>query len=225
MNKRHLIKAAFATAALAAAATHAKAETKTGYADVNGMKMYYEVSGQGDPMMVLHGSFMNIPSMGAIIPKLAEANKVYAVELQSHGRTNDIDRPITYANLADDVAAFMDAVKLPKANVFGYSLGAIAGLKFAIRHPDKVNKLIMASGGYDVEGWQPEFKAFIPQMTVEMFMNMPFAAEYKKLNPNPEGFPEHVRKLIALEKEDVKWGDEVRNMKTPFWSLRATPTS
>src|ERR1700704_2758133 len=77
---------------------------------VNGMQMYYEVSGRGDPLIVLHGAYMNIPMMGAIVPKLAESHKVYALEFQGHGRTTDIDRPITYQNLADDVAAFMDTV-------------------------------------------------------------------------------------------------------------------
>ena len=156
---------------------------------VNGMQMYYEVSGEGDPLIVLHGAYMNIPSMGAIIPKLAETHKVYALELQGHGRTTDIDRPITYQNLADDVAAFMDAVGLKKADVFGYSMGAVAGLQLAIRHPDKVNKLVAASGAYDAEGFQPEFTAFIPKMTVEMFVGMPFAGDYRKLAPIPMAFP------------------------------------
>jgi len=185
------------------------------YADVNGMKMYYEVSGEGEPLIVLYGSYMNILSMGEIIPVLAKTHKVYALELQGHGRTNDIDRPITYQNLADDVAAFMDAVSLKKADVFGYSLGAIAGLKLAINHPEKVNKLISCSGGYDVDGWQPEFKVFIPQMTVEMFVNMPFAEEYKKLNPNPDGFPAFVEKMIAIEKEQVAWEEGVKALKVP----------
>jgi pimeloyl-ACP methyl ester carboxylesterase len=182
---------------------------------VNGMQMYYEVSGEGQPLVVLHGSYMNIPSMGAIIPKLAETHRVYALEFQGHGRTTDIDRPITYTNLANDVAAFMDAVGIPKADVFGYSLGAVAGLRLAILHPDKVNKLILASGAYDVEGLQPEFKAFIPQMSVEMFVNMPFAEEYKKLAANPDGFPALAEKLIALEKEPIAWGAEAKAMKTP----------
>ena len=108
--------------------------------EVNGMQMYYEVSGEGDPLIVLHGAYMNIPTMGAIIPKLAETHKVYALELQGHGRTTDIDRPITYPNLADDVAAFMDAVGIEKADVFGYSMGAAAGLQLAIRHPEKVEQ-------------------------------------------------------------------------------------
>lgn len=184
--------------------------------EVNGMQVYYEVSGNGDPLVVLHGAYMNIPSMGAIIPKLAETRKVYAVEFQGHGRTTDIDRPITYPALADDVAAFMDAVGLPKADVFGYSMGAAAGLQLAIRHPDKVNKLVAASVAYDVEGWQPAFRDFIPQMTVEMFVDMPvFAEAYRKLAANPDGFPELVRKLIALEKEPMAWGAEVKALKTP----------
>src|SRR5256714_12242566 len=154
-------------------------------AQVNGMRLYYEVSGQGEPLIVLHGSFMSIPSMGAIIPTLAKTHRVYALEFQGHGRSTDINRPITYPNLADDVAAFMDAVGLQKADVFGYSMGAGAGLQLAIRHPAKVNKLVAASVAYDLKGWQPAFTEMIPQMTVEMFLQMPFAAEYRKMSPTP----------------------------------------
>jgi pimeloyl-ACP methyl ester carboxylesterase len=207
--------ALIAVALLVAASALADAQSVGNRVEVNGMQMYYEVSGDGDPLVVLHGAYMNIPSMGAIIPKLAETHKVYAVELQGHGRTTDIDRPITYPNLADDVAAFMDAVGLKKADVFGYSMGAAAGLQLAIRHPGKVNKLIAASVAYDAEGWQPEFKAFIPKLTVEMFLGMPFAEKFRKLSANPDGFPELVKKLIALEHEPMAWEEDVRAMKTP----------
>jgi len=182
---------------------------------VNGMRMYYEVSGQGEPLIVLHGAYMNIRTMSAIVPRLARTHKVYALELQGHGRTTDIDRPITYPNLADDVAAFMDAVGLQKADVFGYSMGAGAGLQLAIRHPDKVNKLVAASVAYDSAGLQPEFKAMIPQMTVDMFLQMPFAAEYRKLSPTPDSFPALVRKLIALEREPMSWREDLKRVKTP----------
>jgi pimeloyl-ACP methyl ester carboxylesterase len=158
---------------------------------------------------------MNIPTMGEIIPELAKTHNVYALEFQGHGRTTDIDRPITYQNLADDVAAFMDAVGLEKADVFGYSVGAIVGLQLAIRHPQKTNKLAAASVAYDVEGWQPEFKAIIPQLSVEMMLTTPFAKDYGKLAPNPEGFPELARKLIALEKEPMAWADDVKALKLP----------
>lgn len=198
------------------AVAQAQAATGTGArVDVNGMKMYYEVSGQGDPIVVLHGAYMNIPSMGEIIPLLAQNHTVYALEFQGHGRTTDIDRPITYPNLADDVAAFMDAVDLQQADVFGYSMGAAAGLQLAIRHPEKVDQLIAASVAYDAEGWQQAFRDFIPQMTVEMFTQMPFAEEYRQLAADPDGFPALVEKLIALEKEPMAWGPDVEALETP----------
>jgi pimeloyl-ACP methyl ester carboxylesterase len=186
------------------------------YVPVNGMQMYYEVSGDGDPLIVLHGAYMNIPSMGSIISKLAATHKVYAVELQGHGRSTDIDRPITYENLADDVAAFMHAVGVAKADVFGYSMGAAAGLQLAIRHPEKVNRLVAASVSFDVEGWQPAFREFIPLMTVEMVLTMGFEEEYRKLAANPDGFRALVEKLIALEHEPMAWEEEVRALKTPI---------
>lgn len=183
--------------------------------EVNGMQMYYETSGEGDPLIVLHGSAMNIPTMGAIIPKLAETNRVYALEFQGHGRTTDIDRPITYPNLGDDVAAFMDAVGLEKANVFGYSMGAITGLQLTIRHPEKVDRLIFVSGIYDFEGWQPAFKEFIPQATAEMYTGAPLLEEeYRKLSPNPDGFAELAEKLIQLNKEPMAWKEDVKAIKT-----------
>jgi pimeloyl-ACP methyl ester carboxylesterase len=188
---------------------------KGSFAPINGLTMYYEVSGKGDPLIVLHGAYMNILSMGEIIPRLAMTHKVYALEFQGHGRTTDIDRPITYPNLADDVADFMDAVGLKKADVFGYSMGAEAGLQLAIRYPEKVNRLIGAGVAYDLEGRQPEFKAAVPQMTVEMFVNMPFAEDYRKLAPDPDGFPQLVEKLIALEKEPMAWETDIRALKIP----------
>ncbi|WP_240359902.1 alpha/beta fold hydrolase [Pyxidicoccus trucidator] len=210
-----MIHAALMAVSLLFTSTAADAQPKGARVKVNGMQVYYEVSGKGEPLVVLHGAYMNIPTMGAIIPKLAKTHKVYALEFQGHGRTTDIDRPITYQNLADDVAAFMDAVGLKKADVFGYSMGSAAGLQLAIRHPEKVNKLVAASVAYDIQGWQPEFREFIPKMTVEMFLEMPFAKEYPKLAANPKGFPELVKKLIQLEKEPMAWEKDVKALKTP----------
>ncbi len=207
MHRSGIMAAAFL---LAAVSTAAAQEGKR--VAVNGMQMYYEVSGQGAPLVVLHGAYMDIPTMGAIIPKLAETHRVYALELQGHGRTTDIDRPITYDNLADDVAAFMDAVGLEKADIFGYSMGGQAGLRLAIRHPAKVNRLVAASVSYDLRGWQPEFTAFIPQMTVEGMLQMPFFKEQADRKP---GFRNLVAKLIQLEKEPMAWEGEVRQLRMP----------
>ncbi|HEY8997021.1 MAG TPA: alpha/beta hydrolase [Edaphobacter sp.] len=212
MFRRSLI----ALTMLLASALAAQSAPEGKRVEVNGMQMYYEVSGEGQPLVVLHGAYMNIPTMGSIVGKLAETHKVYAIEFQGHGRTTDIDRPITYPNLADDVAVFMDKVGLQKADVVGYSMGAAAGLQLVIRHPEKVNKLVAASVAYDAAGWQPEFRAFIPQMNVEMFVNMPMAAEYGKLAANPDGFRALVTKLIALEHEPMAWEADVKKIRTPI---------
>ena len=200
-----------AGALLMSTAALARAET----VEVNGLQMYYEVSGQGDPLIVLHGAYMNIPSMGEIIPRLAETHQLYALEMQGHGRTNDIDRPITYPNLADDVASFMDAVGLERADVLGYSMGAAVGLQLAIRHPEKVDQLVAASVSYDASGWQPEFTAMIPTMTPDMFIGGPMEAAWRELAPDPEGFRAFAEKLIALEHESMAWEEDVRSLQAP----------
>ena len=207
--------AIIAGALLMTSAAFAQTEPVGQTVEVNGMQMYYEVSGEGDPLIVLHGAYMNIPTMGAIIPKLAETHKVYAIEFQGHGRTTDIDRPITYPNLASDVATFMDVVGIEKADIFGYSMGSAAGLRLAIEYPEKVDQLVAASVAYDVSGWQPAFTAFIPQMAPEMFVGTPMEDEWKKLAPNPDGFRALVEKLIALEKEPMAWEEDVKALKAP----------
>src|SRR5690349_14208558 len=117
--------------------------TQTGYAPVNGLKMYYEIHGTGKPLILIHGAYMTIDAMGEIIPKLAESRQVIAVELQGHGRTGDIaDRPLRYETLADDIDTLMAHLNLETADIFGYSLGGGVALEVALRHPERVNKLI-----------------------------------------------------------------------------------
>ena len=200
---------------LAVSPTLAQTEPVGKTVEVNGMDLYYEVSGSGDPIVVLHGAYMNIPTMGGIIPALAESHTVYAIEFQGHGRTEDIDRPITYPNLSSDVAAFMDAVGLEKADIFGYSMGAAAGLRLAIDHPEKVDQLVAASVSYDMAGSQPAFLQMIPTMTPEMFIGSPMEDAWKQYAPNPEGFRPFVERMIALEHEPLAWGDEVKELKAP----------
>ncbi len=180
------------------------------------MQMYYEVSGAGDPLVILHGAYMNIPTMGDIVGRLAETHKVYALEFQGHGRTNDIDRPITYQNLADDVAAFMDAVGLEKAGVFGYSMGSAAGLQLAIRHPEKVDQLVAASVAYDIlrlaaRPSPPSSRRCRPICSPAAR----WKERWQKLAPNKDGFRAFAEKLIALEKEPMAWEADIKQLKTP----------
>ncbi|WP_367184086.1 alpha/beta fold hydrolase [Devosia sp.] len=179
------------------------------------MNIYYEITGAGDPLIVLPGAYMTIPDMGEIIPMLAKTHKVITMEFQGHGRTEDIDRPITYENLADDVAGLMDALHIEKADVFGYSMGAGAAIQLTIRHPEKVDQLISASAGYDMSGMQPAYMAFVPQMKPEMFIGTPMETAWKKLAVNPDGFPAFVDKMIALEHEPLAWEAGVKTIKSP----------
>ncbi|GGA57336.1 alpha/beta fold hydrolase [Pelagibacterium lentulum] len=207
-----LIAAAFVTAGTA----FAQEEPEGSRVEINGMQMYYETSGEGDPLIVLHGAYMNIPTMGEIIPTLAQSRQVIAVELQGHGRTNDIDRPITYPNLADDVAAFMEAIGVEKADIFGYSMGAAVGLQLAIRHPEKVDRAALASVVYDFEGWHRDYRAFVPEIVPELFVGTPMEDAYRELAVDPEGFPALVDKLIALEHQPMAWEDDVAALETPI---------
>src|SRR3954468_6403844 len=121
---------------------------RSGYAPVNGLRMYYEIHGDGQPLVVVHGSFMTIELMGGLVPGLAQTRQVIAVELQGHGHTANIDRPFSYEQLADDVAAVMEHLGVEQADVVGHSIGADTALQVAIRHPDRVRKLVPISGKY-----------------------------------------------------------------------------
>jgi pimeloyl-ACP methyl ester carboxylesterase len=188
--------------------TPGEAEMTTGYADVNGLHMYYEIHGTGEPLVVLHGAYMNIPVMGEIIPRLAESRQVIAVELQGHGRTADVDRPITYEQLADDVTALMAEIGVERADIFGYSMGGGTALQIAMRHPEVVNKLVVASANYNNGGLQPGLVDMISTMTPEMFEGSPVVDTYRSLAPNPDDFPALVEKLIQLDLTFQGWSPE-----------------
>ena len=188
--------------------TATPAEAQSGYAEVNGLRMYYEIHGEGRPLVLLQGAYMSIESMKPILDRLAEDRRVIALESQGHGRTADIDRPITYEQMADDVAAAMEGLGVEQADVFGYSMGASTALQVAIRHPERVRRLVVASGTYKTEGMYPELVDMIAQMTPESFAGSPFEAEYKRLAANPENFPALVEKLKQLDTTPQDWPDE-----------------
>ena len=198
----------------AAAQTVAAAET--GYVPVNGLNMYYEVRGEGQPTVVLHGAYMSADSMGPLVATLASTRKVIAMDLQGHGRTGDIDRPITYEQMADDVAALMDALGVTQADIFGYSMGGGTAYQLAIRHPEKVRRLAAASATYKSEGMYPELIAMIGTLNAASFAGSPMEAEYKKLAPKPDDFPVLVEKLKVLDVTPQDWpADDIRNIKAP----------
>jgi pimeloyl-ACP methyl ester carboxylesterase len=193
----------------------------TGYAPVNGLKMYYEVHGSGDPVVLLHGAFMTITNnWTGWIGELSKTRKVIAVELQGHGRTADIDRDISSANLADDVAALLDYLKIPRADVIGYSMGGGVALQCAIRHPEKVRKVVSISSVFRQDGHVKEGRDAIPKLTAEAFKGSPIETEYKKLSPTPNEFPNFVKHLLAAgSKPDDLGADKLKATKAPMFFI------
>src|ERR1041385_1729717 len=166
----------------------------TGYAPVNGLKMYYEIHGSGEPMVLLHGAFMAISGdWNDWISELSKTRKVIAVEMQGHGRTADILRDITDENLADDVAALLNYLKIPRADLIGYSMGGAVAMQIAIRHPDKVRRAVIISSTFRRDGMVTEGLDALSKLTADAFKGSPIEAEYKKLSPTPDAFPRFVQ--------------------------------
>ena len=190
--------------------------SKGNYAEVNGLSMYYEIHGTGQPLVLLHGAYMTIDAMGEVVPALAETRQVVAVELQGHGRTADIDRPLSYELMADDIAVLLRHLVIEKADVFGYSMGGGVALQVAIRHPEVVRKLVVASASYTSEGMHPELLEMIPTITPEVFAGSPIEEAYLRTAPNPDGFPALVTKMKQLDMKPFAWPPEdIRGIAAP----------
>jgi pimeloyl-ACP methyl ester carboxylesterase len=184
-------------------------QNSKGYAPVNGLKIYYEVQGSGEPIILLHGAYMAIEGpFREMMNTLSKNRKVIVMESQGHGRTADTDRPITFEHMADDVAALLKHLKIDSADVFGYSMGGGTALQLAIRHPKTVKKLIIASASYTSKGIQPELIKLMPTFKPEDLENTPFKAVYDSLAPNPKNFRVLVEKLKKLDETHFSWPAE-----------------
>ncbi len=193
----------------------------TGYAPVNGLKMYYEIHGSGEPVVLLHGAFMAISGdWNDWIGELSKTRKVIAVEMQGHGRTADIKRDITYENLADDVAGLLDYLKIPNADIVGYSLGGGVAIQCAIRHPEKVRKVVSISSVFRLDGWVKEGVDALAKITAEVFKGSPIEADYKRLSPTPNEFPDFVKHVIAMASKPYDFGaDKFKATKAPMFFI------
>lgn len=197
----------------------AKAQAPTtGYAPVNGLKMYYEIHGKGEPIVLLHGSFMTITNNWTdAIARFSKTRQVIAVELQGHGRTADIARDFSYESLADDVAALLGHLKIKQADVLGYSMGGGIAMQVAIRHPDKVRKVISLSAVFRHDGWVKEAVDMFAHMEPSMFKGSPIEAEYKKLSPTPDKFEVFIKRCIQMDAKPYDFGaDRIKATRAPF---------
>ena len=191
---------------------------QSSYADVNGLKMYYEVYGKGKPIVLIHGSYMTIPwNWSHIIPLLAKDRKVIVAEMQGHGRTRDISREFSYEGMADDVSSLLTYLKIDSADILGYSMGAGVAFQVAVRHPNQVRRLVIVSGAYAHNGWWPDTEASFATFTAEMFKGTPAQKQYDSLGNDPDRFPEFVKKVVSIDLKPFDWTKDVKNIKAPIF--------
>ncbi len=191
-------------------------DPQTGYAPVNGLDMYYEIHGDGAPLVLLHGAYMTVDLMAPLVPGLAGFRQVIAVEQQGHGHTADIDRPITYEQMADDTAALLGHLDVGPADVVGYSMGGGVALQLAIRHPGVVRRVVVASASYTSDGMHAAALEMFPSITPELFAGSPLEEAYLRTAPNPGDFPKLVEKLKLLDTTEFAWpADDIRAIDAP----------
>jgi pimeloyl-ACP methyl ester carboxylesterase len=207
-----------AASVLAFGQTRTTTGFKTGYAPVNGLNLYYEIHGSGEPLILLHGGLGATEMFGEVLPLLAKTRRVIAVDLQAHGRTADIDRPMSFEAIADDIAALMKHLGIEKADVMGYSLGGGVALRVAVRHPEAVKKLVLVSIAFKRDGWYPEIAAGMAQVSAasaEPMKQTPMYQLYARIAPKPADWPVLLTKIGDLLRKDYDWSKDVAAIKAP----------
>src|SRR5580704_13708345 len=189
----------------------------TGYADVNGIKLYHEIYGQGEPLMLIHGGLTTIDEIQGWVQPLAKTWQVIAVEMQGHGRTADTDRPMSFTTMGDDIAALVDHLQISKAHVVGHSFGGASAIRAAIQHPEKVRRLVVISSPYARSGWYPKAQRGMSQVGSAMAANMMQTptGEFSKKWPEPQRFPQFLDKMGKLLSEDYDWSADIAKLAMP----------
>ena len=217
MENFRSIKATILIAVISCLTMTTAAQTK-GYANVNGLKLYYEIHGAGQPLVLLHGGFGMIGMFESNLTDLAKKHRVIAVDLQGHGRTADINRPISAEFMADDIAALLNYLKIEKTDIMGFSLGGMVALQTVIRHPQLIRKAVIVSAPFKREGWYADLRVqqdmFGPAMAEQM-KQTPMYQEYIKVAPKPNDWPVFVEKMSKLIKQNYDWSKEVAAIKLP----------
>ncbi|MGO4145081.1 alpha/beta fold hydrolase [Paenarthrobacter sp. YAF11_1] len=195
-------------------------DPEAGYAEVNGLQMYYELHGSGGtPLLLLHGGLFDIEQQfGTLIPALAAERRVIAADFQGHGRTNDIDRPLNTADLAADVVGLLEHLGVGEVDVFGFSVGGAVALHLAIKHPELVRKLIVSSVSFNPDGDRGGNAEVVTEMTVDMIAGTPMEQRYMAVSPHPDH--EHLQglltKLGGYDTRSKGWSDdEIRGIQAP----------
>jgi pimeloyl-ACP methyl ester carboxylesterase len=202
--------------------TMTTARPASGYAPVNGIELYYETHGSGRPLILLHGGFGSIEMFGPVLAELARSRQVIGVDLQGHGRTLPFDRPMSFANLATDVAELIKWLGYDSVDIMGYSMGGATGLRIAIDHPEVVKRLVVSSAAFAFSGWhdynQQGMKgmAAAPDMAIEPMKQTPMYETYAQLMPHAEAnWSKTIRQTAALVGQDYDWSADVARITAP----------
>ena len=188
------------------------------YVEVNGLNLYFETHGAGRPLILLHGGLGSGEMFGPILPALAERHQVIAPDLQGHGRTADIDRPIDIRLMADDIAALIEHLGLDEPDVVGYSLGGGVALQTAIKYPAMVRRQVVASANIRRDAIYPEMLAQQAQVgaaAADFMKDTPMYQLYQRVAPRPEDFPRLLDKMGAGMAEDFDFAEQVRGLQVP----------
>jgi pimeloyl-ACP methyl ester carboxylesterase len=193
--------------------------TKTSkLARVNGIELGYEIFGEGEPLILLHGGFGSVEMFGVNVELLAAKRRVIGVDLQSHGRSPAADRPMQFERMADDIAALMRSLGLERAAVMGFSLGGAVALRLAIQHPELVERLVLVSTVFKRDGWFPEMRAGMDAMgpeSTDFLMQTPMYEVYKQVAPRVEDWPVLVKQLTDALKVKYDWTAEIPGLAMP----------
>jgi pimeloyl-ACP methyl ester carboxylesterase len=194
-------------------------ENRGNYADINGLQLYYEIHGKGEPLLLLPGALSGIgTAFGKLIPLLATERQVIAIEFQGYGHTADVpERPLSYELLANDIIELLQVLNIPKTDIFGYSTGAGVALLIAIRKPEVVKKLILASVSYKSTGRHPDLSTLLnPEFMEQALKGSPYEAEYLSTAPRPEDWPKQLAKVVAFKEEVQDWpAEEISRITAP----------
>ena len=202
--------------------THAKGTGQ--YAEVNGINLYYETHGSGRPLVLLHGGLGSGEMFGPVLPLLAERHQVIAVDLQGHGRTADIDRPIDVRLMAGDIAALIDHLRLDTPDLVGYSLGGGVALHTAAQYPAKIRRLVLASANIRPDAIYPEMRVQQRQVSAaaaEFMKDTPMYQLYQRVAPRPQDFPRLLDKIGESMSKDFDFTEEVRGLQMPTLVMAA----
>jgi pimeloyl-ACP methyl ester carboxylesterase len=201
-----------------AAADQKKSLPRTGHAAINGVSYYYEIHGQGEPLLLLHGGLGSIDMFGPVLSTLAKTRQVIAVDLQGHGRSTLGDRKISLLDIGDDLAALLDQLNYSQVDALGYSLGAGVAFRLAVQHPTKIRRLVLVSAGFSQDGFHREMlpmQAQVGSAMFEMMKDTPMYKSYAAIAPNPAEFPKLLDRMGELMRTPYDWKDDVKKLTMP----------